>query len=94
LAADVMQARRLGFDAKSTFNPRQVALINEYFSPTPDELEYAQRVAEAFQAAAGRAEASVVVGGQLVDRPIVLRALRLLEFAKTLGLPTAEGNDG
>jgi len=84
LLADVVQARRLGFGAKSTFNPRQVALINERFSPTPDELEYARRVADAFEEATKRGDASVAVGGQLVDRPIVLRARRLLELAGEL----------
>jgi citrate lyase subunit beta/citryl-CoA lyase len=81
LQHDVLQARRLGFDAKSTFNPRQVALINEIFSPTPDEIEYAQKVVAAFDAAQARGEGSVAVGGQLVDLPIVRRAQRTLELA-------------
>ncbi len=88
--ADVIQARRLGFAAKSTFNPRQVKLINERFSPTPDELAYARRVADAFEEAVARGDASVVVGGQLVDRPIVLRAQRLLDLADTLGISAVE----
>lgn len=88
LLADVVQARRLGFSAKSTFNPRQIDVINERFSPTPDELEYAQRVADGFAEATARGDASVAVGGQLVDRPIVLRAQRLLALAEELGIQT------
>jgi citrate lyase subunit beta/citryl-CoA lyase len=80
---DTLQARRLGFTAKSTFNPRQVEVINRIFSPRPDEIEYARQVVDAFQAAEARGDASVTVGGQLVDRPIVLRAQRLLELAGT-----------
>src|SRR3990172_2976111 len=41
LAADVLQARRLGFDGKSTFNPRQIGLIKEPVSPTDDERGHA-----------------------------------------------------
>ncbi len=78
---DTLQARRLGFTAKSTFNPRQVEVINRIFSPWPDEIAYARVVVDAFEAAEARGEASVAVGGQLVDRPIVLRAQRLLELA-------------
>jgi citrate lyase subunit beta / citryl-CoA lyase len=78
---DTLQARRLGFTAKSTFNPRQVEVINRIFSPRPDEIAYAEQVVAAFQAAERRGDASVAVGGQLVDRPIVLRAQRLLEMA-------------
>lgn len=94
LLADIVQSRRLGFDAKSTFNPRQVELINERFSPTPDELAYARTVADAFEEATARGDASVAVGGQLVDRPIVLRALRLLEVAEELGIGLTEVSDG
>ncbi|MBS3929415.1 MAG: CoA ester lyase [Sphingomonadales bacterium] len=81
LLADAVQARRLGFTSKSTFNPRQIEMLNEQFSPTAAELAYAQKVADAFNEAEARGDASVAVGGQLVDKPIVLRALRLLEAA-------------
>lgn len=79
LLADTRQARRLGFTAKSTFNPRQIETINDVFSPQPEEIDYARKVAAAFEAAKARGEASVAVGGQLVDRPILLRALSILE---------------
>jgi citrate lyase subunit beta/citryl-CoA lyase len=85
LLADVVQARRLGFRAKSTFNPRQVDSINEHFSPTADELAYAQRVVDAFAQATRRGDAAVAVGGQLVDLPIVERARALLSVADQLG---------
>ncbi len=80
LLADVAQARRLGFTSKSTFNPRQLDVINQLFSPQLDEIEYARKIATAFREAEARGDASVAVGGQLVDRPIVLRALRILEI--------------
>jgi citrate lyase subunit beta / citryl-CoA lyase len=79
LIADVKQARRLGFTCKSTFNPRQIDVINHIFSPQPDEVEYARKIAKGFREAEARGDASVAVGGQLVDKPIVLRALRILE---------------
>ncbi len=80
LHRDTIQARRLGFTSKSTFNPRQIVLINRIFSPQPEELEYARKIAKGFHEAEARGDASVAVGGQLVDRPIVLRALRMLEI--------------
>lgn len=84
LERDILQSRRLGFDAKSTFNPRQVERINEIFSPTPDELEYARKVVDAFEEAQARGDGSVAVGGQLVDLPIVLRAQRILELDRQM----------
>lgn len=84
LQRDAVQAKRLGFDGKSTFNPRQIALLNEVFSPDEGELEYARRVVDGFRAAQARGDASVAVGGQLVDLPIVRRAQRVLEVAAAL----------
>jgi citrate lyase subunit beta/citryl-CoA lyase len=86
---DTLQARRLGFTSKTTFNPRQVDVINEIFSPRRDEIAYARLVADAFAKAQARGDASVAVGGQLVDRPIVARAHRLLELAEEMAQEVA-----
>jgi citrate lyase subunit beta/citryl-CoA lyase len=80
LLHDTRQARRLGFTSKSTFNPRQIEVINSIFSPQPHEIEYALKIAQAFRDAEAKGDASVAVGGQLVDRPILLRALKILEI--------------
>jgi citrate lyase subunit beta/citryl-CoA lyase len=80
LLADTEQARRLGFTSKSTFNPRQIDVINRIFSPQPEEIAYARKIAAGFREAEARGDASVAIGGQLVDRPILLRALRLLDI--------------
>lgn len=79
LRSDTEQGRRLGFTGKSTFNPRQLDLIKEVFSPQPHEIEYAREVAEGFRQAELKGDASVAVGGQLVDRPILLRAVKILK---------------
>lgn len=84
LRRDAVRARRLGFSGKSTFNPRQVEVINAIFSPDPEEIEYATTVVEAFSAAERRGDASVAIGGQLVDLPIVRRAQRILEMADSV----------
>lgn len=78
-SADMQLARELGFAAKSTFNPRQLAQINAVFAPTPAEVDYARSVVAAFEAARARGDASVAVRGQLVDLPILMRAQRVVE---------------
>lgn len=88
LKADIVQARRLGFTGKSTFNPRQLDGINRVFSPSPDEIAYARTVVAAFEQAQSRGEGSVAVGGQLVDLPIVMRAKRLLEASALVTMTT------
>jgi citrate lyase subunit beta / citryl-CoA lyase len=79
------QSRRLGFSAMSLIHPSQIDPINTLFSPTPEEIDYAQRVVNAFEEANARGDGSIAFGGQLIDRPIVERARRTLEMAKLLG---------
>lgn len=79
LRADALQAQRLGFAGKTTFNPRQVAIINQVFEPAAEEIEYAREVVRAFEEAQARGDGSVAVRGRLVDQPIMDRARRLLD---------------
>jgi citrate lyase subunit beta/citryl-CoA lyase len=78
------QSRRLGFSGMSLIHPSQIDPINVVFSPTPEEIEYAKQVVQAFEEANARGDGSVAFGGQLIDRPIVERARRALELAKML----------
>ena len=76
LRAACAAARRLGFMGKSAIHPDQVPLINEAFSPTPAELEWARRVVTAYRASRG---AVTRVGEEMVDVPVYERAMRLLQ---------------
>lgn len=74
LKRDAVQARRLGFSGKSLIHPAQIDPINEAFSPSTEDLDFARRVVEAFREATERGLGSVAFGGQLLDKPIVERA--------------------
>lgn len=78
LRADAQRARRLGFGGKLCIHPRQVAVVNECFVPSADEMAWARRVIEADTGAGG---AAVAVDGKMVDRPVVLRAQAILADA-------------
>jgi len=79
------QSRRLGFSGMSCIHPSQVDAINRTFSPTAAEIDYCQKVLKAFEEANARGDGSIAFGGQLIDRPIVERARRTIEMAKSLG---------
>jgi citrate lyase subunit beta/citryl-CoA lyase len=81
-----MQSRRLGFTGMSCIHPSQVDAINATFTPTPEEIDYCQRVLQAFEEANARGDGSIAFGGQLIDRPIIERARRTMDMAKFLGL--------
>jgi len=74
LRKDASQARRLGFSGKSLIHPAQIAAVNEAFSPTVDDLDFANKVVAAFKDAEARGLGAVALGGQLLDKPIVDRA--------------------
>jgi citrate lyase subunit beta/citryl-CoA lyase len=80
------QSRRLGFSGMSLIHPSQIDPINTVFSPTPEEIDYSQKVLQAFDEAQARGDGSIAFGGQLIDRPIVERARRTIELAKSLGI--------
>lgn len=82
LQADTERSRRLGFGAKLCIHPKQLATVQAVFTPTPERLDWARRVCEAFAAAGG---AAVAVDGQMVDLPVVQRARAVLRDAGLKG---------
>lgn len=83
LEQDARAAYRLGFQGKMAIHPGQVPIINEVFSPTAEEIDYARRVVAAFEQAEAAGSASIAVDGRLVDYPIVIKARWVLERARS-----------
>lgn len=80
------QSRQLGFSGMSCIHPSQIDAINQVFSPTAEEIDYCQKVLQAFAEANARGDGSIAFGGQLIDRPIVERARRTIDMARSLGM--------
>jgi citrate lyase subunit beta / citryl-CoA lyase len=74
--ADTQRARRLGFGGKLCIHPKQAPIVNECFGPTPEEQAWAKRVVEAAATAGG---AATSLDGEMIDRPVLARALELLK---------------
>ncbi|SAL10176.1 citrate lyase subunit beta [Caballeronia udeis] len=79
--AEARLARSLGFIGKSCIHPSQVALANEVFQPTPDEIAHAQRVVEAAAEADAAGRGAYVVDGKMIDGPFVARARAIVAQA-------------
>jgi citrate lyase subunit beta/citryl-CoA lyase len=82
--ADTLKARRLGYRAKSAVIIEHAAIINQALTSTDDAVVHAQKVISAFAAARERGEARVEVDGSLIELPIYLNAIRLVQRAKVL----------
>jgi citrate lyase subunit beta/citryl-CoA lyase len=85
---DTRWARRLGYKAKSAVAPGHAAIINGVLTPSAPEVERAQRIVAAFEAARARGESRVAVDGSMVELPIYDNMRRLL--ARAAELATAE----
>ena len=72
------RARALGMFGKSAVHPRQLAVINEAFSPTPAQVSRAEEIVAAAAAAARSGAGVTVLRGEMIDRAIVQRAHGLL----------------
>ena len=75
LQADATRARRGGFGGKLCIHPAQVVGVNAAFTPSPLELDWAQRVLAAFAVAGGGVFS---LDGRMVDAPVVRLAQRTL----------------
>jgi citrate lyase subunit beta/citryl-CoA lyase len=78
LIREARHAKQLGFQGKQVVHPSQVIPVNEVFTPSPQEIEYARRVVGAFETAVRQGYASTSLDGKLVDVPVAERARRLL----------------
>ena len=79
------QARRLGMSGISIIHPSQIDEANAAFTPTPDDIAYAQEVLAAFEDARARGAGAIAFRGQLLDFPIVDRARQTVALARSLG---------
>ena len=74
----VRAGRAMGFTGSVCIHPRQVPIVNCGFSPSAEELAWAERVVAADEAACRAGLGAVLLDGRMIDRPIVQRARRWL----------------
>ena len=86
LRRDAEQGLQLGFRGKFAIHPSQVEIINSTFSPSPEDVEHARRVVEAFEEAEARGSGATSLDGKMIDVPIVKRARYLLAMAESASL--------
>jgi len=82
LKADARRAKQLGFQGKLCIHPNQIEPCHEIFSPTREEILYAERVIQAFDEAEARGIAAIHLDDKFVDYPVVEKARRVLNLAK------------
>jgi citrate lyase beta subunit len=89
--ADVLKAetdyiRKMGYTGKLAIHPKQVAPIQEVFTPSPAEIEAAQKLVDAFNAQQAAGTGVFEYEGKMIDMPMIRAALGILQRAKACGI--------
>jgi len=81
LRESCLVARSLGFDGKWCIHPAQIETVNDVFSPTEEEIEWARKVVQAYEEANAAGRGAISVGGQMIDAASVRMARNTLDLA-------------
>ena len=74
----VRRARRFGFDGAGCIHPGQVKIVNEEYTPSAEEVAYAQKVIQMDKESQAAGRGSFQIDGKMIDIPVVVRAERLI----------------
>ena len=80
--AEATLIKKLGFDGKSVINPRQIAPLHKCLQPSQKDLDKAYAVMDAIAEAQARGSGVASLKGKMIDRPVVVRAQRLIALAE------------
>ena len=75
-------ARSLGYTGKAGIHPAQIPVINDAFTPEPDEVEHQRRVLQLFEEAVERGDGAVAIDGVMVDYASARRAKAVIARAE------------
>jgi len=74
--AQIVIAKEIGFAGGAAIHPKQIAILNEVFSPSAADIEDAKRIVAAAEASP---EGAIALDGKMIDAPIIARAQAILE---------------
>jgi citrate lyase beta subunit len=90
---DIRHARALGYRGKYCIHPSQVDIANRVFAPSPEQLTWAVRVRDAYEAGEQEGLGALGLDGAMVDRLIYVRALDVLRWQSAISARVQEPCD-
>jgi citrate lyase subunit beta-like protein len=85
LRLEAEQGAGWGFNGKQVIHPNQVPVVQEAFTPSADEIDYAKRVVETFEASQREGRGAYALDGKMIDMPLLKNARKVLDRAKAAG---------
>ncbi|HEV8336525.1 MAG TPA: aldolase/citrate lyase family protein [Candidatus Polarisedimenticolia bacterium] len=92
LALWAARSRAMGFEGMGCVHPRQIEIIHRSYAPSSQEIEKALHIEAAFREAEAKGLGVVSLGSKMIDPPVVLRARRLVDRARAMGLIPSEAS--
>ena len=76
---EAQKSKNLGFSGKGSIHPKQIHQLNKIFTPSKEEIAYANKVIKDFNNAS---DGLVVVDGKLIEKPVLRTALKTIANSK------------
>jgi citrate lyase beta subunit len=85
LRLEAEQGAGWGFSGKQVIHPNQVPLVQEAFTPSVEEIDYAKRVIDTFEASQREGKGAYALDGKMIDMPLLKNARKVLDRAHAAG---------
>ena len=82
--AECVQGQNMGFDGKTLIHPDQVAIANDTWAPSTQDVEHARKVIAAFNEALAEGKGVVQLDGKMIENLHVANAERAIAIADAI----------
>jgi (S)-citramalyl-CoA lyase len=82
MRVEAKRVRDLGFSGKGSVHPKQIAALNEVFTPSEAQITRARRIISEFEKAN---TGLVVIDGKLIEKPVLRDMYRIVAIADRMG---------
>jgi citrate lyase subunit beta/citryl-CoA lyase len=84
LERNIKVAKKLGFEGMLVLHPKELDLVNKYYSPAEKEVLEAEKMVEAFKESEKNGIGVAMVDGKFVGPPLVKKAIKILNKHKNI----------
>ena len=85
LRQEAEQGAGWGFSGKQIIHPNQAQVVQEAFTPSVAEIDYAKRVVETFETSQREGRGAYALDGKMIDMPLLKNARKVLDRARAAG---------
>jgi citrate lyase beta subunit len=85
LRKEAEQGAGWGFSGKQVIHPNQIPIVQKAFTPSEEEINYAKRVVETFDASQREGRGAYALDGKMIDMPLLKNARKVLDRARAAG---------